>query len=97
MEEIIEAQKKDTGMNHIRRRLKEGEALCFQEDEAGVLWFCTRLVVPKDLALRKKILDEAHMSQFSLHPGSTKMYQDLNSKILVDPNEEGSRSVCHRM
>jgi hypothetical protein len=27
------------------------------------------LVVPKDLELRKKILDEAHLSKFSMHPG----------------------------
>jgi hypothetical protein len=25
---------------------------------------------------RKKILDEAHLSKFSMHPGSTKMYHD---------------------
>ncbi|WVZ71044.1 hypothetical protein U9M48_019670 [Paspalum notatum var. saurae] len=36
-----------------------------------------RLVVPKDMELRKKILDEAHTSIFAMHPGSNKMYQDL--------------------
>ncbi|WVZ93465.1 hypothetical protein U9M48_039443 [Paspalum notatum var. saurae] len=36
-----------------------------------------RLVVPKDMELRKKILDEAHTSLFTMHPGSNKMYQDL--------------------
>jgi hypothetical protein len=40
------------------------------------LWFNERLVVPKDHQLRKQILDEAHLSKFSIHPGSTKMYQD---------------------
>ncbi|WVZ64132.1 hypothetical protein U9M48_013697 [Paspalum notatum var. saurae] len=43
----------------------------------GVLWFKNRLVVPKDMELRKKILDEAHTSPFTMHPGSNKMYQDL--------------------
>ncbi|WVZ98519.1 hypothetical protein U9M48_043949, partial [Paspalum notatum var. saurae] len=33
-------------------------------------------VVPKDMELRKKILDEAHTSPFTMHPGSNKMYQD---------------------
>jgi hypothetical protein len=37
------------------------------------------LVVPKDPELRKKILDEAHLSKFSMHPGSNKMYHDLRS------------------
>jgi len=34
-------------------------------------------VVPKDLELRKQILDEAHLSRYSIQPGSNKMYQDL--------------------
>ncbi|WVZ89505.1 LOW QUALITY PROTEIN: hypothetical protein U9M48_035898 [Paspalum notatum var. saurae] len=36
----------------------------------GVLWFKNRLVVPKDMELRKKILDEAHTSPFTMHPGN---------------------------
>jgi hypothetical protein len=32
--------------------------------------------VPKKEALKKKILDEAHTSRYSIHPGSTKMYHD---------------------
>jgi hypothetical protein len=43
------------------------------------LWFEDRFVVPKDQALRKKILDKAHLSKFSMHPGSKKMYHDLPS------------------
>ncbi|WVZ84741.1 hypothetical protein U9M48_031733, partial [Paspalum notatum var. saurae] len=33
------------------------------------------------MELRKKILDEAHASVFTLHPGSNKMYQDLKQKF----------------
>jgi hypothetical protein len=33
--------------------------------------------VPKDVEVRQQILDEAHLSRYSIHPGSTKMYQDL--------------------
>jgi hypothetical protein len=33
-------------------------------------------VVPVGRTIKKIILDEAHMSKFSIHPGSTKMYQD---------------------
>ncbi|WVZ97171.1 hypothetical protein U9M48_042726 [Paspalum notatum var. saurae] len=40
----------------------------FTLDERGVLWFKNRLVVPKDMELRKKILDEAHTSPFTMHP-----------------------------
>jgi hypothetical protein len=45
--------------------------------EKGILWFESRLVVPKNKDLKRKILDEAHLSKFSMHPGSTKMYHDL--------------------
>jgi len=50
-------------------------------DHRGVLWFESRLVVPKNHQLRKQILDEAHLSKFSIHPGSTKMYQDLKQNF----------------
>jgi hypothetical protein len=64
-------------MGHIKRRLLEGDpnVACFCEDAEGTLWFKERLVVPKTEAL-KKILDEAHTSRYSIHPGSTKMYHD---------------------
>ena len=38
-------------------------------------------MVPKNFELRKKILDEAHESHFSIHPGSNKIYQDLKQKF----------------
>jgi hypothetical protein len=39
------------------------------------------LIVPKRQALKKKILDEAHASRYSIHPGSTKMYHDLRQQF----------------
>jgi hypothetical protein len=38
-------------------------------------------VVPVDPEVKKIILDEAHKSKFSIHPGSTKMYQDLKQNF----------------
>jgi hypothetical protein len=46
-------------------------------DDKGILWFKDRLVVPKDRELRNQIMTEAHSSKLSIHPGSSKMYQDL--------------------
>jgi hypothetical protein len=73
--EIIAAQKDDEGMGHIKRRMREGDPkfVCFREDAEWTLWFKKRLVVPKEEALKKNILDEAHTSRYSIHPGSTKM------------------------
>ena len=81
IDEIKAAQKGDKGMARIREKQKIGQAMCFTEDDQGVLWFGNRLVVPRVEALRKKILDEAHDSLLSIHPGSTKMYQDLKPRF----------------
>jgi hypothetical protein len=77
--EIIDAHKNDEGMNHIKRRMQQGDpkVTYFREDAEGTIWFKERLVVPKKEALKKKILDEAHTLRYSIHPGSTKMYHDL--------------------
>ena len=76
---IIAAQKKDKGMKKIERRItaEDPGVQCFHQDSEGVIWFEDRIVVPKDFELRKQILDEAHLSRLSIHPGSNKMYQYL--------------------
>jgi hypothetical protein len=81
--EIIATQKNDAGMAHIKRRIQEGDpkVACFREDAEGALWFKDRLVMPKKEALKKKILDEAHASRYSIYPGSTKMYHDLRRQF----------------
>ncbi|WVZ80839.1 hypothetical protein U9M48_028285 [Paspalum notatum var. saurae] len=72
---------KDKAIAHIQDGINEKKKACFKLDEEGVLWFKNRLVVPKDMELRKKILDEAHTSMFTMHPSSNKMYQDLKQKF----------------
>jgi hypothetical protein len=54
---------------------------CFHEDVDGVLWFMNHLVVLKDFILHRKIMDEAHCSRYSIHPGTNKMYQDLKKNF----------------
>ncbi|WVZ97272.1 hypothetical protein U9M48_042821 [Paspalum notatum var. saurae] len=68
-------------MAQIREKIDDEKKACFTLDDQGVLWFKHRLVVPKDMELRKRILDEAHTSMFTMHPGSNKMYQDLKQKF----------------
>jgi hypothetical protein len=81
--EIIVAQRNDEGMSHIKRRIQESDlkVACFCEDAEGVLWFKDKLVVPKKVTLKKKILHEAHTLRYSIHPGSTKMYHDLRQQF----------------
>jgi hypothetical protein len=46
-------------------------------DKNGVLMFCDRVCVPDVPEFKKRILEEGHGSSLSIHPGATKMYQDL--------------------
>jgi hypothetical protein len=80
---IIMSQLHDEGIKIIKQKLSRGEAKykCFHTDYQGSLWFNNRIVVPKNYQLHKQILDEAHLSKFSIHPGSTKMYQDLRQNF----------------
>jgi hypothetical protein len=80
-EQIVLAQNGDKGVQVIKEMLEQkvDKYKCFRQDSKGVLWFEDHLVVPKNPELRKKILDEANLSKFSMHPGSNKMYHDLRS------------------
>ena len=53
----------------------------FTVNEDGVLYYKDRVCVPDDNDLRKAILEEAHSGSFSIHSGSTKMYQDLKMSL----------------
>ncbi|KAJ9565224.1 hypothetical protein OSB04_001190 [Centaurea solstitialis] len=47
------------------------------EDSRGLKLFQGRIWVPKLCGNRELLLDDAHKSKYSIHPGSTKMYRDL--------------------
>ncbi|XP_071700181.1 uncharacterized protein [Rutidosis leptorrhynchoides] len=74
---IKEAQLDDGDLWTVFQNLEEGKMKEFREDDDGVIWCGNRLCVPNDDAIREALLSEAHSSPFSVHPGSTKMYQDL--------------------
>jgi hypothetical protein len=71
---IIEGQKTDKRIFHIKKKIKEEPSKHFRVDEHGVLWFDDHLVVPKDRELKNKLMDEAHLSKLSIYLGSSKMY-----------------------
>ena len=71
------AQKKDEKITAIISQIRNGKETKFTENEDGVLYYKDRVCVPNDSELKKAILEEAHSRSFAMHPGSTKMYQDL--------------------
>ena len=78
---IQEAQKDDKEIAEIKERMSKGKAKGFREDEHDTLWFEDRVYVPNNTEIRKLILQEAHDSPYSIHPGNTKMYLDLKERF----------------
>jgi hypothetical protein len=68
---IVQAQNADV---ELQKRIGYPE---FSVASDGAILFEGRICVPSDPELRRLILEEAHKSSFSIHPGDTKMYQDL--------------------
>ncbi|XP_024312059.1 LOW QUALITY PROTEIN: uncharacterized protein LOC100823542 [Brachypodium distachyon] len=81
LDQIREAQKKYDNIGKVKQSMSEGRSLEFSEDEHGTIWFEKRICVPQDLEIKKLILQEAHESPYSIHPGNTKMYLDLKEKF----------------
>ena len=76
---VIESQGQDAEIVSIRDRVQSGtcdEGWTIHVD--GSLWYRGRVVVPQLTDFREEILREFHCSRFAVHPGSTKMYQDLH-------------------
>src|SRR3954465_15593126 len=79
--QIKEAQKGNASIDGIKRHVGTGKVPGFTEDEEGVPWYKGRLCVPADSELEEVILKEAHDTLYSIHPGRTKMYQDLKEQF----------------
>jgi hypothetical protein len=79
-QEIRKGQVEDAKIQEIKDLMAESRGPDFMEDEQGTIWFKNRICVPEINSLRETILKEAHDSAYSIHPGSTKMYQDLKQK-----------------
>ena len=75
---VIESQWQDAEIVSIRDRVQSGtgdEGWTVHSD--GSLRYRGRVVVPHSNGLREEILKEFHCYRFFVHPGDTKMYQDL--------------------
>ncbi|GJU67171.1 putative reverse transcriptase domain-containing protein [Tanacetum coccineum] len=49
----------------------------FEQRDDGEIYFFDRIWIPSVGGVRKLIMDEAHTSRYSVHPGVDKMYYDL--------------------
>ena len=67
----------DVSLSRVKEQLGLNEARDYALGNDGILRFQGRICVPDDAKVKKLILEEGHKSRLSLHPGMTKMYQDL--------------------
>ncbi|TYK21579.1 pol protein [Cucumis melo var. makuwa] len=62
-------------VGEVTSQLGHGEDFSISSDHGLTFEGC--LCVPEDSAVKEELLKEAHSSPFTMHPGSTKLYQDL--------------------
>ena len=77
LDSVRERQLLDVGLKRVKEQLGSDETRDFALGNDGILRFQGRICVPNDAEVKKLILEEGHKSRLSLHPGMTKMYQDL--------------------
>ena len=75
--EVKEKQDRDPVLLQLKDDVHKQKVLAFAKGGDGVLRYQGRLCVPNVDGVRERIMAEAHSSRYSIHPGSTKMYQDL--------------------
>jgi hypothetical protein len=78
-ERIARDQLIDEEVQKIIQKLSEGDPKfnCFRKDDKGVVWFSQRLVISQNWDLKKEILDEAHLSKFTIHLVAPKCTETL--------------------
>ncbi|KAM1521892.1 hypothetical protein ACFX10_012067 [Malus domestica] len=75
---VIEAQELDQESANIKVSVEKGKEKHFIIRSDGALMWENRLYVPHDNeAVKRAILDEAHLSAYAMHPGSTKLYRTI--------------------
>lgn len=77
---IRELQKVDTKFMSKFELAKSGENSDFLIEEDECLYFKGWLCLTNGQELKHEILNEAHSSVYSIHPMSTKMYNDLKQR-----------------
>ena len=70
-DKIRKAQGSDKDLMKIHKYTGENKAPDFRVDNKGTLWYKNRICVPQKGDFRQIIMDEAHNSAYSIHPGST--------------------------
>ncbi|GKA86462.1 putative reverse transcriptase domain-containing protein [Tanacetum coccineum] len=74
---ILEAQCEASKDLNASAEMLRGLDKQFERRKDGGLYFMDRIWIPSSGNVRTLIMDEAHTSKYSIHPGADKMYHDL--------------------
>ncbi|GJR49707.1 putative nucleotidyltransferase, ribonuclease H [Tanacetum coccineum] len=74
---IVAAQGKALSQEDVREEKLYNLVQQMEKKEDGSLYFMDRVWVPLMGGVRTVIMDKAHKSRYSVHPGADKMYYDL--------------------
>ncbi|KAL5563362.1 hypothetical protein UlMin_033109 [Ulmus minor] len=75
------AQEQEPQLLKWKEQVLEGKNVEFSVTTDGILHYRGRLCIPDDAELKEQLLSEAHATPYSVHPGATKMYQDLKGRF----------------
>nr|GEW49604.1 putative reverse transcriptase domain-containing protein [Tanacetum cinerariifolium] len=86
MQQILKAQIKSLKEENVQKEdLGRIQKQIFEIHTNGIRYHDKRIWLPLHGGLRDLIMHESHKSKYSIHPGSTKMYQDFR-KLYWWPN-----------
>ncbi|XP_070040079.1 uncharacterized protein [Nicotiana tomentosiformis] len=74
---IKERQYDDPYLLVLKDTIQHSDSKDVSIGDDGMLRMQGRICVPNVVGLRELILEEVHISRYSIHPGAAKMYQDL--------------------
>ncbi|KAI3687110.1 hypothetical protein L1987_80801 [Smallanthus sonchifolius] len=77
---ILEAQHVSVTEGNMYEEMSCGVELLLESKPNGLLYYLNRIWIPDRDDLRTFLMNEAHKTRYSIHPGADKMYQDLRQQ-----------------
>ncbi|KAD4981862.1 hypothetical protein E3N88_18533 [Mikania micrantha] len=77
--DVLTAQQHSLAQDNLKNEMSCRAEILLETQDDGLMYYLNRLWIPNRSDLRVMILDEAHKSRYSIHPGADKMYQDLRA------------------
>lgn len=77
IQRIRAQQPYDEELGKVLERIEDYVSMGYSQRGDGLLLFQSRICVPDDREMKQEILSEAHSARYTVHPGTTKMYQNL--------------------